>query len=125
MKLICNSIIKGIENVKDCNYIIFDMRNNGGGEGQIAKLLLSFIFNRRIILEEIHYKTETRKYYSLTNKELCNCKIYQQYNKIICLTSKIHFQLGNNFVMIQSRKRGIIIGEITGGGANPGEFYNR
>lgn len=38
MKLICNSIIKNIENVKNCNYIIFDMRNNGGGEGQIAKL---------------------------------------------------------------------------------------
>jgi hypothetical protein len=58
-------------------YIIFDMRNNVGDEGQIAKLLLSFIFNRRIILEEIHYKTERRKYYTLTNKELqhlCNCK---------------------------------------------------
>ena len=26
MKLICNSIIKHIENVKDCNYIIFDIR---------------------------------------------------------------------------------------------------
>lgn len=129
MKLICNSIIKYIENVKDCNYIIFDMRNNGGGEGQIAKLLLSFIFNRRIILEEIHYKTETRKYYTLTNKELqelCNCKklptLYN--NEIICLTSKNTFSAGEQFCYdIQSRKRGIIIGEITGGGANPGEFY--
>jgi len=129
MRLICNSIMKHIENVKDCNYIIFDMRNNGGGEGQIAKLLLSFIFNRRIILEEIHYKTETRKYYTLTNKELqelCDCKnlptIYN--NKIICLTSKNTFSAGEQFCYdIQSRKRGIIIGEITSGGANPGEFY--
>ena len=43
MKMICNSIIKHIENVKDCNYIIFDMRNNGGGEGQIAKII-TFIY---------------------------------------------------------------------------------
>jgi hypothetical protein len=68
MKLICNSIIKHIKNIKDCNYIIFDMRNNSGGEGRIVTLLLSFIFNRRIILEEIYYKIETLKYYTLTNK---------------------------------------------------------
>ena len=69
---------------------------------KLLKLLLSFIFNRRIILEEIHYKTETRKYYTLTNKELqelCNCKnlptIYN--NKIICLTSKNTFSAGEQF----------------------------
>ena len=45
-------------------------------------------------------------------------------NKIICLTSKNTFSAGEQFCYdIQSRNRGIVIGEITGGGANPGEFH--
>ena len=129
LKLLCLSMIKHFEKIKKCKFIIFDLRNNGGGEGQIVRLMLSFLFNRRIILEELHYRNEVRKYYTLTNKqlhELCNGKelpiLYN--NKIICLTSKNTFSAGEQFCYdIQSRNRGIVIGEITGGGANPGEFH--
>ena len=129
MKLICNSIVKNFIKIRNCKFIIFDLRDNGGGEGQIVRLLLSIIFKKKTMLQKLYYRNEIRKYYTLTQKEinnLCKCKkiptLYN--NKIICLTSKNTFSAGEQFCYdIQTRKRGIIIGETTGGGANPGDFY--
>jgi hypothetical protein len=103
--------------------LILDLRRNGGGEPDSVAYLLSYFFaegdSRH--LNDIYSRTDntTRQYWT-------NPSVTERYGKpIYVLTSKRTFSGGEEAAYdLQTQKRATLVGEVTGGGANPGEGYS-
>jgi hypothetical protein len=103
--------------------LILDLRRNGGGEPDSVAYLLSHFFaegdGRH--LNDIYSRTDnsTRQYWTLPS-------VAVRYNKpIYVLTSRRTFSGGEEAAYdLQTQKRATLVGEVTGGGANPGEGYS-
>lgn len=103
--------------------LILDLRRNGGGEPDGVAYLLSHFFaegdSRH--LNDIYSRTDntTRQYWT-------NPAVTVRYGKpIYVLTSKRTFSGGEEAAYdLQTQKRATLVGEVTGGGANPGEGYS-
>ncbi|MGY4515024.1 S41 family peptidase [Lysobacter sp. HA18] len=103
--------------------LILDLRRNGGGEPDSVAYLLSHFFaegdSRH--LNDIYSRTDntTRQYWT-------NPSVTVRYGKpIYVLTSKRTFSGGEEAAYdLQTQKRATLVGEVTGGGANPGEGYS-
>lgn len=128
--LLCNHIIQTFKKIKDYPNILFDLRNNPGGDEMIAIFMLSFIFGKRIHVNTNVFHNHERRQYTLSRKELediCGCKdIPLLINKnIFILINRNTFSAAELFAYIlQTFEKGIIIGkERSGGGANGGEYF--
>ncbi|MEO7250981.1 MAG: S41 family peptidase [Arenimonas sp.] len=103
--------------------LILDLRRNGGGEPDSVAYLLSHFFaegdSRH--LNDIYSRSDdtTRQYWT-------NPSVTVRYDKpIYVLTSKRTFSGGEEAAYdLQTQKRATLVGEGTGGGANPGEGYS-
>lgn len=101
------------------NAIIFDMRENGGGDPNMVQFLCSYLFEGKVHLNDLYYrkKNETTEYWTyetVPGKKLPNVDVY-------VLTSNRTFSGAEEFTYnLKNLKRATIIGENTGGGANPG-----
>jgi C-terminal processing protease CtpA/Prc len=98
--------------------VIFDMRQNNGGDPAAVILLCSYLFDQPTHLNDIYTRgtDTTRQYWSLptvAGKKLVDKDVY-------VLTAKRTFSGAEEFAYnLQSQKRGTIVGETTGGGAHP------
>ncbi len=98
--------------------LIIDLRRNRGGKPEGVALLLSYFFNEgdERHLNSIYSRPEnqTRDFYTSDNVPL-------RYTKpVYVLTSAASFSGAEECAYdFQTQKRGMIIGEVTGGGANP------
>lgn len=98
--------------------MIIDLRENHGGEPEMVCALASYFFPTGVHLNDLYYrkgnKTETYR-----TKEIAGAR----YEKpVYILTSSHTFSGGEEFAYdFQTQKRGTLIGETTGGGANPGD----
>lgn len=105
--------------LSNTNAIIFDLRENGGGDPNMVQFLCSYLFDGKVHLNDLYYrkKNETTEYWTLETvpgKKMPNMDIY-------VLTSKFTFSGAEEFTYnLKNLKRATIIGENTGGGANPG-----
>ncbi|MGY3266830.1 S41 family peptidase [Lysobacter sp. HA35] len=103
--------------------LILDLRRNGGGEPDGVAHLLSHFFAEGDLrhLNDIYNRPEnsTRQYWT-------NPAVSVRYDKpIYVLTSKRTFSGGEEAAYdLQTQKRATLVGEVTGGGANPGEGYS-
>jgi len=119
------AIDKAMAELAGCKTIIVDLRRNGGGEPDAVAYLVSFFLSGPApkLINEIVNRTPgteqftTERYYSgPTPVSFAGAKLY-------VLTSRETFSAGEEFAYdIQAMKVGKLVGEITGGGANPGEF---
>jgi CubicO group peptidase (beta-lactamase class C family) len=103
--------------------IIFDMRNNGGGQPEMVQLLCSYLFNSRTHLNDIYSRPEnkTTEYWTL---DKVAGKKYGDQKEVYVLTSRRTFSAAEEFTYnLKNLKRATIVGETTGGGAHPVEFY--
>lgn len=102
--------------------VIFDLRKNNGGSPEMIKFILSYFFDKPTHLNDLYWRNEDRTEEFWTNekiegKRMSNIPVY-------VLTSNKTFSGGEEFAYnVQTQKRGIIIGEVTGGGANPGGMF--
>lgn len=103
--------------------LILDLRRNSGGEPDGVAYLLSHFFangdSRH--LNDIYSRSDnsTRQYWT-------DPSVTVRYDKpIYVLTSKRTFSGGEEAAYdLQTQKRATLVGEVTGGGANPGEGYS-
>ena len=98
--------------------IIFDLRDNGGGDPKMIALLSSYLFSEPTHLNDLYNRTEnsTTQYWTLPyvpGKRLTGKPVF-------VLTSKRTFSGAEEFSYnLKNLKRATIIGETTGGGAHP------
>ena len=102
--------------------LILDLRRNGGGEPETVAYLMSHFFaqgdDRH--LNDLYFRAgdKTRQYWTLPN-------VGPRYTRpVYVLTSGRTFSGGEECAYdFQTQKRAKIVGEKTGGGANPGDGY--
>ena len=98
--------------------IIFDMRENGGGDPKGVQFISSYLFDKPTHLNDLYNRkeNETTQYWTLPyvpGTRLPDTPAY-------VLTSKMTFSGAEEFTYnLKNLKRATIIGETTGGGAHP------
>jgi hypothetical protein len=100
--------------------LIIDLRHNGGGTPEMVQLLCSYLFEGEAVhLNDLYFrpKDETHQFWTLPfvpGKRYVDKEVY-------VLTSSHTFSGAEEFTYnLKNLKRATIVGETTGGGANPG-----
>ena len=102
--------------------IIIDLRKNGGGDPSMVQYLCSYFFEDKVHLNSLYWREgdHTEEFWTLEQvggKKLPEVPLF-------VLTSSRTFSGAEEFAYnMQTRERATLIGETTGGGANPGGIY--
>jgi hypothetical protein len=102
--------------------VIIDLRKNGGGDPATVQYLASYFFSEPVLLNSLYYRVNnsTTDYFVLEHvdgEKMPNVPLF-------VLTSGSTFSAAEEFSYnIQTQKRGTLVGETTGGGANPGGVF--
>jgi len=103
--------------------LIIDLRACEGGYPGMIALISSYLFGEEVIhLDSIYWRDDdiTQQYWTLPyipGKHFIDKPVY-------ILIGKVTFSGGEGFAyMLQARKRAVLVGEKTDGGANPGASY--
>jgi hypothetical protein len=104
----------------DCDALIIDLRRNGGGDPAGVAFLTSYLFDKRTHLNDLYWREGDRTEEFWTIEDVPGKK-YGQTKAVYVLTSPKTFSGGEEFSYnLKQLKRATLIGETTGGGANPG-----
>lgn len=100
--------------------IIFDLRQNGGGDPAMVALISSYLFgDKPVHLNNLYFRKENKTEEFWTKPQAAKLKFPDK--DIYVLTSNRTFSGAEEFTYnLKNLKRATIIGEVTGGGANPG-----
>ncbi len=98
--------------------IIIDLRKNGGGSPEMVRYLCSYFFDKKVHLNSLYWRENdrTEEFWTqdVKGKKLPDVPLF-------ILTSNYTFSGAEEFSYnMQTQKRATLIGETTGGGANPG-----
>jgi tetratricopeptide (TPR) repeat protein len=105
--------------LKYTDAIIYDLRKNGGGNPEMIQLMCSYLFDEKVHLNSLYWREGDRivEYWTLDKVE--GTKLPEI--PVFVLTSNYTFSGAEEFAYnLKTRERATIIGETTGGGANPG-----
>lgn len=99
--------------------LIIDLRQNGGGDPATIQLICSYLFDKPTHLNSLYWRKGNRTEEFWTLQEIQGKRMPDV--PLFVLTSHYTFSGGEEFAYnIKTQKRGTLIGEVTGGGANPG-----
>jgi len=106
--------------VAGADALLFDLRDNGGGRPELVQLVLSYLFraSRPVHLNTVRKRENgsSTEYWTLPHVNGTRMPDVPVY----VLTSSRTFSAAEEFAYdLQALKRGIVVGETTGGGANP------
>ncbi len=100
--------------------LVIDMRRNGGGSPAMVALLSSYLFDERTHLNSLYWREGDRLEEFWTTQDVVGRK-FGQSKPIFVLASGSTFSGAEEFCYnLQTRKRAVIVGEATRGGAHPG-----
>ncbi|CAA9386336.1 MAG: interphotoreceptor retinoid-binding protein [uncultured Pyrinomonadaceae bacterium] len=103
--------------------LIFDLRQNGGGDPEMVALISSYLFgDKPVHLNSLYWRKGDRTEDFYTKPNLANKKFGDR--DVYVLTSNYTFSGAEEFSYnLKNLKRATIVGETTGGGANPGGMF--
>jgi Peptidase family S41 len=106
----------------DASAMIVDVRRNGGGEPEPVALVSSYLFGSEAVhLGSIHWRLSDKTVDFFTDPHVPGAKFGSE-KPVYLLTSVHTFSAAEAFVYdLQARKRVVVVGETTGGGAHPGD----
>jgi hypothetical protein len=109
----------------DARALIIDLRNNGGGSPFTVALVSSYLFgDDSVHLNSLYFRPANHTDDFYTNPRVAGRKFGPD-KPIYLLTSSRTFSAAEEFAYnLQTRKRATIVGETTGGGANPGRGFS-
>ncbi len=99
--------------------VIIDLSKNGGGSPAMVQYLCSFFFDQHLHLNSLYYRAgnDTIEYWTLD--EVGGLKMADV--PLFVITSSRTFSGAEEFAYnMQTRRRATLIGQTSGGGANPG-----
>ncbi len=98
--------------------LIFDIRQNGGGQPDMVTLIASYLFDSPTHLIDIYDRSKNSTKQNWTLSYLPGPRLANQ--PVFVLTSKGTFSGAEEFAFdLKNQKRATIVGETTGGGAHP------
>lgn len=100
--------------------LIIDLRENGGGEPEMVQYICNYLFAARTHLNDIYVRRNntTAEFWTTPTKQLTALMQVPVY----ILVSRSTFSGAEEFAYdLQTQKRGVVVGEVTGGGAHPVE----
>lgn len=101
--------------------LIIDLRNNHGGDAATVTLLASYLLDKRTRLNDFYYREGNRIEQRWSSDVIPGLR-YGQKKDVYILTSKDTFSAAEDFTYaLKNLKRVTVVGETTGGGANPGD----
>jgi len=113
-----STAVAAMNYLANCDALIIDLRENGGGESSMIQLISSYFFEESQHLNSFYIRKDdkTRQFWTQTRVEgpkLIDTPIY-------VLTSGNTFSAAEEFTYnLKNMKRATIVGETTGGGAHP------
>ncbi|MDQ0594193.1 C-terminal processing protease CtpA/Prc [Chryseobacterium ginsenosidimutans] len=108
--------------VANTNSLIIDLRENGGGDNGMLLLFCSYFFNNKTDLYTTYSRYNNKTELNNTQSKVSGDKYLNK--KVYILTSNKTFSAGEAFAyFLQQYKLAEIIGEKTGGAANPVEHF--
>jgi len=119
-----DKFVSAMDLLSDCDALIIDLRNNGGGWGQAVALLSTYFFpesGEQKELSSVYSRPEDKLYQSWTlpyvpGNRLSNCLLY-------ILVSKSTFSAAEEFCYnLKQLERATLVGETTRGGAHPVDY---
>ena len=110
--------------VSNANALIIDLRKNGGGYAAMVALITSYLFDTEPVhLNDLYFRFNNQTQQFWTHPYVPG-KRFGPDKPIYVLTSNFTFSAAEEFANnLQTLKRATIIGETTGGGANPGDRF--
>jgi hypothetical protein len=109
--------------VADTDALIVDLRHNGGGDPHAVAFMSSYLFDQRTHLNNMYWREGARTDAFWTEEDVPGKK-FGGTKKVFVLTSKQTFSGAEEFSYnLQQLRRGLIVGETTGGGAHPGGVH--
>jgi hypothetical protein len=116
------TVVAAMEFVAHTDAIIFDLRQNGGGQPAMVTLIASYLFDQPTHLIDIYNRKEDSTTQNWTLSYLPGARLTKQ--PVFVLTSKRTFSGAEEFAFdLKNKKRATIVGETTGGGAHPVSGY--
>lgn len=109
--------------VADTDAIIFDLRKNGGGSGDMVRLISSYLLNGKVHLNSFYWKPSntTTEFWTLEDVD----GERRPKVPVYVLTSTQTFSAAEEFAYnLKQLRRAKIVGEPTKGGANPWQFFD-
>jgi retinol-binding protein 3 len=112
------TVVAAMGFVAHTDAIIFDLRQNGGGQPAMVTLIASYLFDRPTHLIDIYNRKDDSTTQNWTLSYLPGPRLAKQ--PVFVLTSKRTFSGAEEFAFdLKNQKRATIVGETTGGGAHP------
>lgn len=103
--------------------LIVDLRHNHGGDPATVAFTLSYLFDQRTHLNDLYWREGSRTEQFWT-QDWVPGRRFGQAKPVYVLTSGQTFSGGEEFAYdVKNLKRATLVGEVTGGGANPGDNY--
>lgn len=109
--------------VANTDALIFDLRQNGGGDPAMVALISSYLFGEKPVhLNDLYWREGNRTEEFWTKPAAAAVKFADK--DVYVLTSQRTFSGAEEFSNnLKALKRAVIVGETTGGGANPGTIF--
>jgi len=112
------TVVAAMGFVAHADALIFDLRQNGGGQPAMVTLIASYLFDKPTHLIDIYNRKEDRTQQNWTLSYLPGQRMPTQ--PVFVLTAKRTFSGAEEFAFdLKTQKRATIVGETTGGGAHP------
>lgn len=112
------TVVAAMGFVAHTDALIFDIRQNGGGQPSMVTLIASYLFDKQTHLIDIHDRSKDSTTQNWTLSYLPGPRLATQ--PVYVLTSKRTFSGAEEFAFdLKNQKRATIVGETTGGGAHP------
>lgn len=104
--------------------LVFDVRKTRGGQPDMVASTISYLFTERVHLNDLYRRVApdgrrdvTDSYYTTVPEN----GLADAHRPVYVLTSSKTFSAGEEFAYdLKHLRRAILVGEVTGGGANPG-----
>lgn len=110
--------VAAMDFVAHTDAVIFDLRDNGGGDPAMVTFIASYLFDAPTHLNDLYNRKEDSTHQFWTLAYLPGERMPKQ--PAFVLTSKRTFSGAEEFAYdLKNQKRATIVGETTGGGAHP------